>query len=60
LSEVDTGSDRLFDSLEGRKFSSARDAERAAHAVFIGTTPPGERAIVQPVLTGRKREWLLE
>jgi hypothetical protein len=35
LSEVDTGSDRLFDSLEGRKFSSARDAERAAHAVFM-------------------------
>ena len=28
-------SDRLFDSLEGRKFRSARDAERVARAVFL-------------------------
>jgi hypothetical protein len=28
-------SDRLFDSLEGREFNSARDAERAARAVFL-------------------------
>ena len=27
-------SERLFDSLEGRQFRSARDAERAARAVF--------------------------
>jgi hypothetical protein len=27
-------SDRLFDSLEGREFRSARDAERAARALF--------------------------
>jgi hypothetical protein len=27
-------SERLFDSLEGRQFRSAREAERAAHAVF--------------------------
>ena len=27
-------SERLFDSLEGRAFRSARDAERAARAVF--------------------------
>lgn len=27
-------SERLFDSLEGRQFGSARDAERAARAVF--------------------------
>ena len=27
-------SERLFDSLEGRQFSSAREAERAARAVF--------------------------
>ncbi|MBB4259930.1 hypothetical protein [Bradyrhizobium sp. CIR3A] len=27
-------SERLFDSLEGREFRSARDAERAARAVF--------------------------
>jgi hypothetical protein len=26
--------DRLFDSLDGREFSSARDAERAARALF--------------------------
>jgi hypothetical protein len=28
-------SDRIFDSLEGRDFRSARDAERAARAVFL-------------------------
>jgi hypothetical protein len=28
-------SDRIFDSLEGREFRSARDAERAARAVFL-------------------------
>jgi hypothetical protein len=27
-------SDRIFDSLEGREFRSARDAERAARAVL--------------------------
>jgi hypothetical protein len=27
-------SERLFDGLEGRQFRSAREAERAAHAVF--------------------------
>jgi hypothetical protein len=27
-------SERLFDSLEGRQFRSARDAERAARVVF--------------------------
>jgi hypothetical protein len=27
-------SERTFDSLEGREFSSARDAERAARALF--------------------------
>ena len=27
-------SERLFDSLEGRQFRSAREAERAARAVF--------------------------
>jgi hypothetical protein len=27
-------SDRIFDSLEGREFHSARDAERAARALF--------------------------
>jgi hypothetical protein len=27
-------SERLFDSLEGRQFRSARDAERAARTVF--------------------------
>ncbi|WP_439359655.1 hypothetical protein [Bradyrhizobium sp. DASA03007] len=27
-------SERLFDSLEGRQFRSAREAERAAHAVL--------------------------
>ncbi len=27
-------SERLFDSLEGRQFRSARDAERAARAVY--------------------------
>jgi hypothetical protein len=27
-------SERLFDSLEGRQFRSARDAERAARALF--------------------------
>jgi hypothetical protein len=27
--------DRIFDSLEGREFRSARDAERAARAVFM-------------------------
>lgn len=27
-------SDRMFDSLEGRTFRSARDAERAARALF--------------------------
>jgi hypothetical protein len=27
-------SDRMFDSLEGREFGSARDAERAARALF--------------------------
>jgi len=28
-------SDRIFDSLEGREFRSARDAERAARALFM-------------------------
>ena len=28
-------SDRIFDSLEGREFRSARDAERAARALFL-------------------------
>ncbi|MGY3606310.1 MULTISPECIES: hypothetical protein [unclassified Bradyrhizobium] len=28
-------SDRIFDSLEGREFRSARDAERAARALFV-------------------------
>jgi hypothetical protein len=28
-------SDRIFDSLEGREFRSARDAERAAQALFL-------------------------
>ena len=28
-------SERLFDSLEGREFRSAREAERAARAVFV-------------------------
>ncbi len=28
-------SDRIFDSLEGREFSSAREAERAARALFL-------------------------
>jgi hypothetical protein len=28
-------SDRLFDRLEGREFRSARDAERAARALFL-------------------------
>ncbi len=28
-------SDRLFDSLEGREFGSARYAERAARALFL-------------------------
>lgn len=28
-------SDRIFDSLEGREFSSARDAERAARALLL-------------------------
>jgi hypothetical protein len=28
-------SDRIFDSLEGREFSTARDAERAARALFL-------------------------
>jgi hypothetical protein len=27
--------DRIFDSLEGREFRSARDAERAARALFL-------------------------
>jgi hypothetical protein len=28
-------SDRIFDSLEGREFRSARDAERAASALLL-------------------------
>jgi len=28
-------SDRIFDSLEGRSFRSARDAERAARALLL-------------------------
>jgi hypothetical protein len=28
-------SDRIFDSLEGRQFSCARDAERAARALLL-------------------------
>jgi len=28
-------SDRIFDGLEGREFRSARDAERAARALFL-------------------------
>jgi hypothetical protein len=28
-------SDRIFDSLEGREFRSARDAERAVRALFL-------------------------
>src|ERR1700727_683246 len=28
-------SDRLFDTLEGREFRTARDAERAARALFL-------------------------
>ena len=28
-------SDRIFDSLEGHEFRSARDAERAARALFL-------------------------
>jgi hypothetical protein len=28
-------SDRIFDSLEGREFRSARDAERAARALLL-------------------------
>jgi hypothetical protein len=28
-------SDRIFDALEGREFCSARDAERAARALFL-------------------------
>ena len=28
-------SDRIFDSLEGREFRSAREAERAARALFL-------------------------
>ncbi len=28
-------SDRIFDSLEGREFGSAREAERAARALFL-------------------------
>lgn len=28
-------SDRIFDSLDGREFHSARDAERAARALFM-------------------------
>ena len=28
-------SDRIFDSLEGREFRSARDAERAARALIL-------------------------
>jgi hypothetical protein len=28
-------SDRIFDSLEGREFRSARDAERAARALLM-------------------------
>jgi len=28
-------SDRIFDSLEGREFRSARDAERAARALYM-------------------------
>jgi hypothetical protein len=28
-------SDRIFDALEGREFRSARDAERAARALFL-------------------------
>jgi hypothetical protein len=28
-------SDRILDSLEGREFRSARDAERAARALFL-------------------------
>ncbi|MGY4403584.1 hypothetical protein [Bradyrhizobium sp. USDA 3315] len=28
-------SDRIFDSLDGHEFRSARDAERAARALFI-------------------------
>jgi hypothetical protein len=30
-----SASDRIFDSLEGREFRSARDAERAARALLM-------------------------
>ena len=35
-------SERLFDSLEGRQFRSAREAERAARAVFSERQPARE------------------
>jgi hypothetical protein len=47
-------SDRIFDSLEGREFRSARDAERAARARAVrGATSPAQRAIVRSVLRRR-------
>ena len=38
-------SDRAFDRLDGHEFRSARDAERAAAALFGGTP---RRAVNQP------------
>ena len=38
-------SERLFDSLEGREFRSAREAERAARAVFAE-----RRHLINPLL----------
>jgi len=32
-------SERLFDSLDGRQFGSAREAERAVRAVLAARTP---------------------
>ena len=40
-------SERLFDSLEGRQFRSAREAERAARAVFSERS----RRAISPFLT---------
>jgi len=38
-------SERIFDSLEGRQFRSARDAERAARALLSGRyRTPGVRS----------------
>jgi hypothetical protein len=46
-------SDRIFDSLEGREFRSARDAERAAP----GTAPSGRRTMVRCLLIPDSRAW---